>query len=233
MIQILVCEKNAERIEQLRSALQQYSQPLKQEVKVYWLYGSRMEAEMEKYISTSNIAIISMELPNGMQLASLAHRRNSLCRLVLLGGNRSCLEQWIPSGPVSFCDTLARIPLEMNRLTQELSADGNLFSFVTRREKRFIPYRQITYFQSNLRYVEVITNGENIGRFQGKLDQVQDAVFGAKFIRIHQSYLVNEAFISGIDFASHEVILSSGEKLPCSTKYYAEVCARLNALTSP
>lgn len=227
MIQIIVCENDNQKAENIRLQLCRFSGPLSQTVNVYWLKGSKMLKYAEQYSREAHLAIVSMDLANGTEIARSVHQENSLCRLLIHSGELRELPNWVPSGPVSFCK-VDQLCAELTRLAEEISMDQNIFSFSSRKEKHFLPYQDITYFQSDLRYVDVVAFEKNQGRFQGKLDEVQDHTPPKMFLRIHQSFLVNVHCITGIDFASHEILISNGDRLPISTKYYKQVCAVLS-----
>ena len=78
-----------------------------------------------------------------------------------------------------------------------------------------IPYSSICYFQSMNHKIMVYTiDGQN--EFYGKLTEVEQEA-PESFIRIHKSYLVNEAFISCFYYDS--VMLKNNKKLPISRAY--------------
>lgn len=224
MIRIIVCESDPEKTEVIRSQLQRYAGPLSQEVQVYWLSGSERKTYAAEYAGQAQIAIVSMELEDGLEIAKTIHRKNSLCRLILHSGSCMELENWIPAGPVSFPRSLMQLAAELERLTEELMLDGNLFVFSFQREKVIVPYSDIVYFQSSLRYAEVFARDRNLGRFPGKLDDIEEKAPKDLFLRIHQSYLVNRKCVTGLDYTTHELILLREVRLPISAKYYRQVC---------
>lgn len=224
MIRILVCETSPEKMEIIHSQLSIFSAPLSQEIQVYWLHGSDSKTYVAEYARQAHLAILSMELKDGLEIAQTIHRQNSLCRLLLHSGTIEQLEAWIPSGPVSFLHNLATISAELSRLAEELMLDENLFIFSAQREKVIVPYQDIMYFQSMLRYLDVFAYGKSLGRFLGKLDDMEKIIPKGLFLRIHQSYLVNSRCVIGLDYTTHELILMQRIRLPISAKYYRQVC---------
>ena len=104
---------------------------------------------------------------------------------------------------------------------------GNLLIFDTRQRLYLIPIEDILYFQSDLKYVNIICKeAENISVYK-KLDEVEAALSDV-FLRIHKSYIVNKTFIRKIDKVNHNVILRNGEELPVSNVRYAKVLEELS-----
>ena len=92
-----------------------------------------------------------------------------------------------------------------------------------------LPKRNILYFQSDLRYVDICTiQGDNL-RILAKLSEIELLV-GSVFVRIHKSYLVNLKHVLWIDKKKHLVLLTNGEQLPVSDAQYEQVCERLRVL---
>ena len=88
------------------------------------------------------------------------------------------------------------------------------FIYGFERQTRRRRYREILYFESNLRRVTLhMKNTADI--FYGKLDDIEKG--SPLFVRIHKSFLVNKRHIRNI--SADAVILSNGEALPVSRKY--------------
>ena len=92
-----------------------------------------------------------------------------------------------------------------------------------------MPCRQmseIVYCQSNLKYVNVVTDS---GKFFRKLLTLSkfSEMLPDYFIRIHQSFLVNKHKVRGINHSSNgwEVITNDGLQLPVSRTYQKSVSA--------
>ena len=108
-----------------------------------------------------------------------------------------------------------------NDIEAELAAKKDEY-FVYEFERRACrrSYREILYFESNLRRVTLHTKN-NADIFYGKLDDIEK--LSPHFIRIHKSYLVNKKYIRGL--SADTVVLSNGEVLPVSRKYSTNVGA--------
>ena len=108
---------------------------------------------------------------------------------------------------------------------ERIESGQEQFEIKFKNEIEHIPVKEIVYFESEKRYVHVVTeNGKYT--FYGKLKEVEKQVSSGKylFIRIHQSYLVNYKYIKKITFLAVE--LYNGIKLPISEERLKEVRKR-------
>lgn len=87
-----------------------------------------------------------------------------------------------------------------------------------------IPYRQILYLESRLHRVVVHTVREkDVCAFAAVLDDVANVLPEESFFRCHQSFLVNIDSIYQLDRTNRNLILSNGETLGISKRYYKEI----------
>lgn len=113
-------------------------------------------------------------------------------------------------------DVEKRLDSELNRYMDErervdVCMEVNINGSVVK-----LPINKIFYLESNARKVIAHMGGEDV-EFYNKLDTLQEVLSSAGFVRIHQSYLVNEQYIEAI---SREAVIVHKEKLPMSRKYY-------------
>ena len=83
-----------------------------------------------------------------------------------------------------------------------------------------IPLSHISDFEVNNRVVTVYYDGKSLD-FYSKLDVVEQELRTKGFIRTHRSHLVNLRFIKQLN--QHDVLLSSGKKIPVSIANYKGV----------
>lgn len=100
-----------------------------------------------------------------------------------------------------------------------------LFIYETMRSHIKVPMKEIMYFQSNNKKVEIhLKDGSE--EFTAKLDDIEYQLdrSGYEFLRIHKSYLVNFKHIMRIN--GDRVVLTDGKTLQISERYCARVKAR-------
>ncbi len=107
-----------------------------------------------------------------------------------------------------------------------ISSDRNTFSYYHRPSYHSTPLNHILYFVSEGRCVRLVTrNGSD--SFYGRLSELENhlSVKNCRFIRVHQSYLVNEKYI--ISFDRKGILLKNGENLSISNSHYYQEMKRL------
>ena len=223
MIRLLICEDNREKMDFLRGRLGELSIRERLELEVYWLHGENMAEELPAYVGQAQAALIGMGVDGAQSLCRQARRENSQCRLLIYGGKKDQLPDWIPGGPVAYCPQMQDIQAELIRLIREIEAERHLFHFQSRKESMHIPYGSILYLQSDRRTVKIACRGGREYSFLSRLDEVEEQIASASFVRIHKSFLVNRMAVRAISHAERQVELENGEKLPVSSRYYAEI----------
>lgn len=107
-----------------------------------------------------------------------------------------------------------------------ISSDKNTFAYYHRPSYHSTPLNHILYFVSEGRCVRLVTrNGSD--SFYGRLSDLEDSlsVKNCHFIRVHQSYLVNEKYILSYDRKG--ILLMNGETLSISNSHYYQEVRRM------
>ena len=113
-----------------------------------------------------------------------------------------------------------------------ISSDKNTFAYYHRPSYHSIQLNHIIYFVSEGRCIRLVTKTDS-DSFYGRLCDLEEslAVKNCRFIRIHQSYLVNIRYISSYDRKT--VTLTDGSILPISKcEYYHMLRKRVSLSTS-
>lgn len=105
---------------------------------------------------------------------------------------------------------------------KKLSARNEYFTFQFNQITNKIPVADIIYFESQGRYIIVWTIRQQY-RFIEKLKNINKNLYklGFTFLRIHQSYLINPAYICSICLS--KVVLCNNITLQISQKYKKQV----------
>lgn len=88
------------------------------------------------------------------------------------------------------------------------------------------PYADILYFESERRFVKVITD-RVCKRFYGKLDDVQAKIGTDDFVRIHHSILLNCRNV--VEFTGKHLLLSNGHSMMIARSKQTEVSKKILA----
>lgn len=87
-----------------------------------------------------------------------------------------------------------------------------------------IPYDAIRYLESGRRRVIVHTSDENdLCSFSATLDSVQRSLPDGRFIRCHQSFIVNADAVRGVDRPGRALQLEGGVSVSVSDRYWRTV----------
>ena len=110
-------------------------------------------------------------------------------------------------------DSFAQIFLEAN---QRICSRNHFFSFKYKSQEYKVLCKEILYFESKARQINIHVRDGNKYVFNGKLLEVEKGLSSGKvtFLRIHQSYLVNYLLIKSR--SKSNVTLINGEVLPIS-----------------
>lgn len=104
---------------------------------------------------------------------------------------------------------------------------GRFFTYRAGTSAGHIPYDSILFFQS-MNHKILIHSTEGRNEFYGKLNDVEE-VAPNNFMRIHQSFLVNEFFVRWFNY--EDVILQNGQKLSISKPYRGRVQSWISSRT--
>ena len=110
-------------------------------------------------------------------------------------------------------DSFVQIFLEAN---QRICSRNHFFSFKYKSQEYKVLSKEILYFESKARQINIHVRDGNKYVFNGKLSEVEKGLSSGKvtFLRIHQSYLVNYLLIKSR--SKSNVTLINGEVLPIS-----------------
>ncbi len=109
----------------------------------------------------------------------------------------------------------------MRRYVKEkIEKNADFYQITSRGGIVKINLRRVLYFESRGRKVNAVEQDMETSFYQ-KLDMVESQLKNRDFVRIHQSYLINRAYITFI--SGTEVVLANRIRLPVSKRYAVEV----------
>lgn len=183
--------------------------------------------ELGEYLSVSpdvpDAALISLDLPDvdPRAFARQLTERWGEMRLILTGLSPGDVEELFDMGTRYFLYT----PFEETRFARFgrrftsmlLGGREKIFQVSTRRGLSHIPYSDILYVMSERRKLFIYQPRGVFDELYMKLDEMEQAL-DERFVRCHQSYLVNMDYIHGI--TSEEFLLVDDIRIPISQKRY-------------
>ena len=178
---------------------------------------------------------LDIEMPgiSGIDLAKFL-RINSSCEFVFVSSHEELIQCSMRVKPIAFVRKLALesdLKLALNSLLEELVVKKRTIYLNDGKKGVNIELGSVSYFSSDRDYVLVHTYLQDHISLRQKLDDIESKVESYNFLRIHSRYLVNldsvERFEQDSKKKQQFVVLSNGEILPISAKYWQAVKERL------
>lgn len=102
---------------------------------------------------------------------------------------------------------------------EELNDKEEYFEYFFQKKKNVVFCKDILYFESKRRIVEIHVEGEKEPQyFYGRLSGIEKMLEKRKFVRCHQSFIVNTKYIEG--FEKNNILLKNSKvTIPISERY--------------
>ena len=94
---------------------------------------------------------------------------------------------------------------------------GDVFTYKYGATTRIVRVKDIMYFESNAHKIEVVMSNQQTGTFYDKICNIAEKLSVYNFLWIHNSILVNSAYIQEI--SPNQITLTDGTTLPISKAY--------------
>lgn len=232
MICLAVFEADPSRKATIKDWLVRYTVQQNCEMELLWFVDDDPAPKMEKHAERIQIALISLDSEKGFEIGQALYEKNPDCRILYYRSAECDLVPLLSSRPVSFYlwQNGREVFLEkLDKVYNDVLLSQTTFRYETKNKLYLLPKRNILYFQSDLRYVNIrLLHGEH-PRILAKLSEIEQLA-GDFFVRIHKSYLVNPRHVLWMDKKNHLVLLTNGEQLPVSDAQYEKACEKLRSV---
>jgi len=169
-------------------------------------------AMLEKYVRLGNLfdlifLDIEMTQQNGIEAAHNIREIDKTALLIYISGYEQYLKELFEVEPFRFLSK----PLDTEKFSryfkeacQRISDNNVYFQFNFNKEIKKVVLKDVVYFESRNRIVHIFLKDGREECFYGKLNDVEKELNGNKqrYLRIHQSYLVNFDYVSTMNFSS-------------------------------
>lgn len=158
---------------------------------------------LEKFKSNQDFADIvlldiQMQNKNGIEIAKQIHEINSEIIIIFISNYDSYMQIGYEVNAFRYIlKNQINTFLEKNlnsAIAEVMKQNKQKFSFKSKGEIRHIRYTDIIYFESQRRFINMISTTET-NTFYGKLDEIEKQLNDARFVRCHKSYLINADYI--------------------------------------
>lgn len=232
MIIIAILEKNKRNADKIKDMLIKYSVKKNVDFRTLWFSTEESMQKLGAYIPNIHIALISLGNDGGIGAGMRIYSGNSECRILYYSVEPCELEPLFRSRPIEFHHWTGNDDVMLGKLdavVNELVQSNAVFRYQTRKKLLLIPERNILYFQSNLKNVEIHKTVGKAESLFSKLSEIEKKL-SYRFVRIHQSFIVNVDQVISIGRDTHMVTLRNGESIPLSDARYQDAVRKIDEL---
>lgn len=158
---------------------------------------------------------IEMKQLNGIDAARKIREIDKTVLLIYISGYDQYLKSLFEMEPFRFLSK----PLDKDlfcryfrEACQRIAETDTYFQFSFNKELKKVPIKDIIYFESQSRVIHIVRKDGIKDIFYGKLNDIEKelAKTNQRFLRIHQSFLVNFDYVTKINFSSVNLTIENG-----------------------
>lgn len=244
MLTIAICDDDRAAADTIESLLQECAAEENIEINCEAFYnGAALAETAAEQAACFDIVYLDIEMDsmNGIQTARALRKQDLPLLLIYVSGHEEYLKELFATEPFRFLSK----PIdreEFHRVFSDacrrLKSRAGYFSYNYNKTLHKIPFSRISYFESRGRRLCIHTvcgnpEDQDTNVFYGKMNVLEHRLPpppGCRFLRIHQSFLVNFDYIKSI--GSCEIIMMDGTALPISEErrktVKTQICLLLN-----
>lgn len=169
------------------------------------------------------IGFVCMDYPDADLLGMRLYQANPFCRLIYYAEGSRDVVPVLPSRPVRYLDITKGVQEIRSCILEEYNAwlqDTHCFHYEDRYQSISVHYGSISYFCSRNRMVYFWSGTQEIGPLRRTLDQIEEMLPTACFLRCHKSFLVRRDACVLLDKNAKELLLNDGQRVPVSRAYW-------------
>lgn len=226
LISVAVCDTDLIRAETIRDACTGFAIRNDVELQILRFTGEKMREKLLSYAEEINLAAISLDMPGGAELGLALYQKNPDCDLLYYKQEPCDLEPLLCARPISFYGgplPSEKLEKKLLELCRELWSRAGMLRYRSKNMAGLLPYRCISYVESDRKYIVIHTANHAQIRLYQKLDELASEIRSGPFLRVHQSYLVNVSAVACLDRVGHILCQQNGDQVPVSKAYYEKV----------
>lgn len=164
------------------------------------------------------LILLDIELPefDGVAIGDYIREvlKDNTIQIAYISGNEGYAMRLFDVRPINFMVkpiTYQQIEKVLSKTLMLMSELTKMFMYKKKQDMHFIEYRNIMYFKSDNRKVQIVLQ-DHVEEFYGKLELIYDQLSKQEFLYIHKSYIVNISYVRTFHYES--LTLMNGEVLP-------------------
>lgn len=219
MLRIAVCDDDRQFAAALEEMIRQEAERLQISVETEAYFdGDTLVADIGKGYCYDLIFLdIEMQKVNGIRAAHAIRETDYSVLLIYVSAYEQYLKELFEVEPFRFL--LKPIDYEkfcryFHEACERIGENNAFYQFTFNKNIRKAAFRDIVYFESRVRMVYIILKDGTEEHFYGKLNDVEKELEGTshRFLRIHQSYLVNYNYIKKMSFSEVTIAVGKGKE---------------------
>ena len=224
MFRVAICDDLQENTQSVAAIVEEWAAVRQMNVQLRkFASGEDLLAELEM-AGDFNIVLLDIELGGGMDGITIAMKMREMNKhfcLIFISQYEGYYREAFMAYPFQYLEK----PVSKNRLTETLNqaVDSCLdlnesFFFRFKNRTYNIRLREVLYFSSDKRVIRIYMENGDIHMFYEKLDELEERLKSSdfRFLRIHQSYLVNARQIE--QYHPKYVVMRNKEMLSISVE---------------
>lgn len=233
MLRIILCDDNEKDRESLKTMLVRLFFD-KEEVSFQCFEDGRdlVDVLEEGEYIRADLIFLDITMPglNGMETARILRRNHVESSIIFVTASEDMVYQGYEVHAFAYLlKSMVEEKMEAvirAYLEERKNQNKQYFVVAKKKGKEWIPLQNVKYLVSDRRKVRAVLEspGDSI-EFYMKLDDIEEQLRGAKFLRCHQSYLINARHV--LYWEEGSIVLTGGEKIPVSRRYRKEVNQKL------
>ncbi|MGF7009589.1 two-component system response regulator LytT [Lachnospiraceae bacterium PF1-22] len=233
MLKIAICDDNAEDSQNLKKRLESILNL--ENIDANLLVFSSGE-QLIAYMQTSGVMPICfldiyMKEVSGVDVARWIRQRDNTCTIVFTTTSSEHMAQGWEVGASHYLlkpFTENEVKEALTRCLRLVGYRGKYIELMVNRQPRKILLSDITYVESQNKHCLIYTSQNEELRVLIRLGSVEELLDDARFIRCHQSYIVNMDFVENVqegDFVLPNTLVPIRRKNRCDIiRYYEDYC---------
>lgn len=228
MFSIAICDDNEEICRSLKTTLTELMNDMRQKTAIdTYLTGEELYDCLEEKFY--DLIYLDIEFPamDGIETGRRIREilKNESTDIVYISGNTEYAAELFANHPYDFlvkpleCEKIWKVT---RKVMEKREKYKDFYQFETGKRYHSIQYKNIMYFESDLRYILLVTKDQGTYKFKGKLSEIEKQVPATIFVRTHKSYLVNWKYVEKYK-VEYLTLKDSQKRIDVSKKYRNQI----------